>query len=178
MAATAQHQHTLSTRAGCECIAHVLQASTELDPETTITSIDGISAYDTCPEGLCSKVCRGLPEEVPLLPFVRLFYSFPSAYFWEEHTIHQGEGGTTGRCLHAPSLLCESARSAGSDSPRTEPEREVACFLGRRVFCVENHRELALHNSAQQELWTQCRIRVHVGKTHVWNRAGHKPEAM
>ena len=29
-----------STRSGCE-VVHVLQAFTELDPETTITSIDG-----------------------------------------------------------------------------------------------------------------------------------------
>ena len=40
-------QHALSTRAGCECIAHALQAVCELDPEVTVTSIDGISAYNS-----------------------------------------------------------------------------------------------------------------------------------
>ena len=33
----------------CECIAHALQAVTELDPETTITTMDGISAFHSIP---------------------------------------------------------------------------------------------------------------------------------
>ena len=39
-AATAQHQYALSTRAGTKCVAHALQALTEMDPMTTIISID------------------------------------------------------------------------------------------------------------------------------------------
>ena len=31
---------------GCECISHVLQALTELNPNATILSVDGMSAYD------------------------------------------------------------------------------------------------------------------------------------
>ena len=30
----------------CECIAHALQGPTELDPEATITSIDGVGVFD------------------------------------------------------------------------------------------------------------------------------------
>ena len=37
-------QYAISTRAGCECIAHVLQGITDLDPQATVTSIGGISA--------------------------------------------------------------------------------------------------------------------------------------
>ena len=44
---TAPFQCALSTRAGCECIVRVLQTLTELNPEATVTSIDGISAYDS-----------------------------------------------------------------------------------------------------------------------------------
>ena len=39
---TAPFQYALSTRAGC--IVHVLQTLTELDPEATVTSIDGIQS--------------------------------------------------------------------------------------------------------------------------------------
>ena len=39
-AATAPHQYVLSTRAGCECVAHALQGLVELDPDTKIVSID------------------------------------------------------------------------------------------------------------------------------------------
>ena len=46
VAATAPHQYALSTRAGSECIAHVIQGLTELNPEATVLSIDGMSAYD------------------------------------------------------------------------------------------------------------------------------------
>ena len=44
--ATSPYQYAMSTRAGCECIAHALQGLTELDPHATVTSVDGISAFD------------------------------------------------------------------------------------------------------------------------------------
>ena len=34
-------QCALSTKAGCECVAHILQTLTDLDPEATVMSIDG-----------------------------------------------------------------------------------------------------------------------------------------
>ena len=40
-AATAPIQCALPTKAGCECVAHILQTLTDLDPETTMT-IDGM----------------------------------------------------------------------------------------------------------------------------------------
>ena len=45
-AATAPHQYALSTGAGCECVAHSLQMMCETDPELTITSVDGVRAFD------------------------------------------------------------------------------------------------------------------------------------
>ena len=70
-AATAPHQYALSTRAGSECIAHAIQGLTELNPEATVLSIDGISAYDQISraammDGL-SSLCGG-----EAVPFVRL----------------------------------------------------------------------------------------------------------
>ena len=44
--ATTPFQYALSTRAGTECIAHAIQALTDLDPTATVVSIDGISAFD------------------------------------------------------------------------------------------------------------------------------------
>ena len=40
--ATAPFQHALTTKAGCECIAHILQTSTDLDNRATVVSIDGV----------------------------------------------------------------------------------------------------------------------------------------
>ena len=56
--ATTPHQYALSTRGGCECVAHVLQGLTELDPETTVTSIDGIGAYDTISREAMLRACN------------------------------------------------------------------------------------------------------------------------
>ena len=41
-AATAPFQYALRTRAGCECVSHVLQTLTDLDEQATILSIDGV----------------------------------------------------------------------------------------------------------------------------------------
>ena len=44
-AATHPFKYALSTRAGTECVTHIVQALTTQDPEATILSIDGIGAY-------------------------------------------------------------------------------------------------------------------------------------
>ena len=80
MAATAPYQCALSTRSGCECVAHVLQGITESNPRTTVTSIDGVSVCDIISrrammEGLC-QVDGGLAT----VPFVRMFYGSLSEY--------------------------------------------------------------------------------------------------
>ena len=46
-AATAPFHYALSTKAGCECVCHALQTLCELDPEATVTPIDGVSAFDS-----------------------------------------------------------------------------------------------------------------------------------
>ena len=99
--ATAPFQYALSTRAGSECVAHVIQGLSELNPDPTVMSIDGISAYDQISraamlDGLYSH-CRG-----ETIPFVRMFYGSPSTYVWEdaegvEHSILQGEGDKNGK---------------------------------------------------------------------------------
>ena len=111
--ATAPHQYALSTRAGCECVSHALQTLCEANPETTLVSIDGVSAFDSISR---EAMLRGLLEVVDgekALPFVRLFFGKPSQYLWEDdsgdvHTIQQGEGGSKG------TLSCPSCTPLGS----------------------------------------------------------------
>ena len=43
----APFQYALSTRAGCECVSHVLQELTDLDEHATVMSINVIGAYDS-----------------------------------------------------------------------------------------------------------------------------------
>ena len=45
--ATAPFQYALKTRAGCECVAHIFQSLSEIDPSTTVISVDGVGAFDS-----------------------------------------------------------------------------------------------------------------------------------
>ena len=85
-------------RVGCECVAHALQAMTDLDPEAKILFVDGISAYDLISRrAMLSGLCR-VEGGNQVLPFVKFFYGSPSQYWWEDdkgivHEVDQGEGG-------------------------------------------------------------------------------------
>ena len=65
----------MTTRAGCECVAHALQALSESDPEATIVSIDGVSAFDLISRGAMMEGLRQVNDAA--LPFVRMFYGRP-----------------------------------------------------------------------------------------------------
>ena len=39
---TSPFQFALSTKSECECVAHVAQAMTDMDPNTTLLSVDGM----------------------------------------------------------------------------------------------------------------------------------------
>ena len=98
---TAPYQYVLRTKAGCECVAHVLQGLTELDPLATVTSVDGISAFDLISRKAMLEGLMRVDGGSSALPFVRLFHGSPSEYLWEDatgmvHTIPQGEGGEQG----------------------------------------------------------------------------------
>ena len=72
--ATSPFQYALSTRAGCECIAHALQALTEANPDATILLVDGIGAFDLVSRGAMLGLC----DVSPSVPFVRQFYAHPA----------------------------------------------------------------------------------------------------
>ena len=98
--ATAPFQFALSTKAGCECVAHAFQGLTQLHPDTTITSIDGISAFDLISRESMLTGLTGVDGGQAALPFVRLFYGSRC-----RDRIPQGEGGKQGDAL-MPLLFC------------------------------------------------------------------------
>ena len=96
-AGTAPFQCALSTKAGSECVAHALQALCELDPSSSVVSVDGIGAFD-----LVSAMLQGLRRIAPhVVPFVRQFYDTPSTCWWENdeapttHTMAKEESRVT-----------------------------------------------------------------------------------
>ena len=94
--ATAPFQYALSTRTGCECIAHAFQGITELDPRSTVMSIDGINAYDFISR---SSMMQGIHKvHAAAVLFVFMFYGTASTYVWEDdegttHKVVASEGG-------------------------------------------------------------------------------------
>ena len=61
--ATSPFQFALSTRAGTECIAHAIQALTDLNQNATVLSIDGIGAFDMSLARRCCKAFIQFLEE-------------------------------------------------------------------------------------------------------------------
>ena len=107
---SALFQYALSTRAGIECVAHVLQALTEADPNATVLSVHGISVYDLISRRAMLEALRRVPGGDQVLPFAQLFYGRQSTYLWEDdagtvHHIVQGEGGEQGDPLRPTERL-------------------------------------------------------------------------
>ena len=100
--ATSPFQYALSTRAGVDCVALMIKLLTDMDEDTTITSLDGVGAYDHVSRACFLQELSSNPELAP--PFVRMWYSRPSTYTWrdEHNTVHhipQAEGVEQGEPL-------------------------------------------------------------------------------
>ena len=66
--ATAPFQYALTTKAGCECVAHILQTITDLDNRATVVSIDGVGAYDLISRNAMMEGCSGWSKEIRSSP--------------------------------------------------------------------------------------------------------------
>ena len=67
-------------QSGCECVPHVLQTFTDLDPEATIMSSDGAGAFDLISRNAMHEGLR-MEGGDQILPSVRCFYGSPSTFF-------------------------------------------------------------------------------------------------
>ena len=72
--AIAPFQYALTTKAGCECVAHILQTITDLDNRATVVSIDGVGAYDLIFRNAMMEGLLRMEQGDQILPFVRCFY--------------------------------------------------------------------------------------------------------
>ena len=100
-AATAPFQCALSTKAGCECVAHILQTLTDQDGQATVLSIDGIGAYDLISRSAMLEGLLRMDRGDEILPFVRCFYGSPSTHCGKTRwvslsTSHKGREGRKG----------------------------------------------------------------------------------
>ena len=168
-ASTSPFQDAMTTRAGCECVAHALQALSESDPEATIVSIDGVSAFDLISRG---AMMEGLRQVNAAVPFVRMYYGRPSTYLWEladgtVHHIPQSEGGEQGDPLmpllfslgQHPALIAAQAR--------LEVAEKMFAYLDDIYLVCRPNQVVQVYALLQEELRRHSRIRIHGGKTQV-----------
>ena len=141
-AATHPFQYALSTRAGKECVTHMVQALTSGDREATILSIDGIGAFDLISRNAMLRGVVRMVEGEKLLLFIRLFYGSPSTFLWEDdmgkvHHVRQIEGGEQGDPL-MPLLFSLGMHSAlvAVKAKLKEGERLFAFLDDVNVICT------------------------------------------
>ena len=129
----APFQHALSTRAGTDCVGHMLRAATDADPNLTVLSVDGIGAYDHILKTSMLTRLRSMPGTREILPFVRLSNAQPSEYSWYDEsgrrTVRQAEVGEQGDPM-VPLLFSIGIQGALEEVSRSlRPEERLCAFL-------------------------------------------------
>ena len=178
--ACSPHQYALSTRAGTEAVVHAITSATELDPNNTIVSVDGIGAYDTIARNSMLQALHAVPEAHRCLPFVRLFYAPPSTYVWHDadgnaHPIIQAEGGEQGDPL-MPALCSLGQHSALQHTQQQlQAGERLYAYLDDVYLIVPPHRVETAYHILAHELQQHAHIQLNPAKTRVWNNSGHRP---
>ena len=170
----APFQYTLSTRAGTDCVGHMLRAATDANPSLTILSVDGIGAYDHILRSAMLGRLHTMPEARSLLPFV------PSTYQWSdemgERFVTQAEGGEQGDPL-MPLLFSIGIQGALEEvATALLPGEQLCAFLDDVYFLCEPARVKELYVLLADALIRVAGIHLHQGKTRAWNRGGIPPD--
>ena len=171
-AATAPFQYALSTKAGCECVAHILQTFTDLDPEATIMSIDGVGAYDLISWNAMLEGLLRMEGGDQILPFVKCFHG--RTRWASPSTFHKGKEGIRATpschcCLPwdntvEPSGIEELTRAARALKPeavvwRGDPlllaAQQGVRVLGIPIGKTEYVQEFLEHKTRQQQVLFQ-----------------------
>ena len=179
----APFQYALSTRAGTDCVGHMLRAATDADPNLTVLSVDGIGAYDHILRTSMLTRLRNMPGAREILPFVRLSYAQPSEYSWydesgQRRTVRQAEGGEQGDPM-MPLLFSIGIQGALEEVSRSlRPEERLCAFLDDVYLLCLPDRVASLYELLSDALLRMAGIRLHQGKTRTWKNAGIVPEGI
>ena len=173
--ATALFQYALSTKAGCECVGHALPGLTQLHLDTTIKSIDGISALDLISRESILMGLTRVDRGQAALPFVRFAVRiFVGGRRQDSPQVFQGDGDEQGDAL-MPFLFCLGHRALVAAQRQLRVGERLLAFLDDIHLATAPARVGLACTAVQQELWIHAGIRVHTGKTKVWNRVGIRP---
>ena len=177
------HQYGLSTRTGTEAVSRLLRAATETCPRATMLSVDAVGAFDHVSRGAMLGALLARRELHSLLPFARQFYSSPSVYTWCDddgcpHEVIQGEGGEQGDPLMRAFYALAQHDALCDLQGQLRDGEAVFAFLDDVYIVALPERTRALYDALSNALWDRARIRLHEGKTRIWNAAGEEPPAV
>ena len=134
---TASFQFALTIRSGCECVAHTIQALCQADPELTLTSLEGVSAFDLISRRAMLEGLAHVPGGASALPFVHLFYGRPSRYLWEDdHGVacdRSRRRWWAGRPAHASLVRSRPTCRVGGNAWEDAGQWEVVCISGQHL---------------------------------------------
>ena len=175
-------KYALSTKAGCECVAHILPSLTDLRLEVTITSVGWVGAYDLISRNAMLESLLRMESGDQILSFVRMFYSNPSTYFWEDELvvtqhIAQGEGGEQRDPLMPLLFASGQHKSLVEAQARLSGKERLLAFLDDIYIASMPDRLSEAHTAVEGELSTHAHIHLHHGQT-VWTRGCVEPEGM
>ena len=148
---------------------------TDIDPKATITSIDGMNAFDLISRRAMLEELSRVPGGREVLPFVLMFHGTPSSYMWEDgtgtmHRIAQGEGGEQGDPL-MPLLYALGQHQALVAAKNRLAESEKVFAFHDDVYMVTSPARVGVaHTAMQEELFRHASIQIRGSKTKVWNR--------
>ena len=169
----APFQYALSTRTGTDCVGHVIRAATDRDGSATILSVDGIGAYDH----VLRAAMLEMLEKMPGAQNVRLSYATPSKYSWwdddgQKRTVTQAEGGEQGDPLFSVGIQ----GALEEVSAVLQPGEQLCAFLADVYGLCQPARVKVIHDALARALHRVAGIRLHQGKTRVWNKGGVQPD--
>ena len=167
--ATSPFQYALSAKAGSECVAHVVLTLTDVHPNATVVSIDGVGAYDLISRNSMLRGLRRMEDGDQVLPFVRCFYGSPSTYLWEDELgttedIAQGEGGEQGDPL-MPLLFALGQHAAlEAVQGRLLDGEKLFAYLDDVYIICQPDRVADVHAIVEEELFNRAHIQSNLGK--------------
>ena len=149
---------------------------TDLDPDTTITSIEGVGTYDLISRNAMLEGILQMNDGDQIIPFVRMFYSGPSKNLWEDEmgtTQYMPQGGREGQENPLMPMLY-ALRQHGTlvvSQERMKDTERVFAYLDD-VYLT---RDSGMQSIVSEELHFRVHIEVHHDKTQIWNRSGVMP---
>ncbi len=179
-AATSPFQYALATRAGTECVAHALRTLTELDPELTVISIDGVGAFDTISRQAMLDALRQVPTASEILPFVMMFHGQPSEYMWTDdrgatRTVIQAEGGEQGDALMPCLYALGQHEALQAAHAQLRPGEYLFAYLDDVYMVCRPERAREVYDIVRTSIANHAYVQVNQGKTKMFNRAGVRP---